>query len=61
MITKEDIEGIKAPVSIVAIENDSLFPDEIREAGKKVLDEKKIEYELELYQSVPHGKSTCIQ
>lgn len=54
-ITKEDLERIKAPISIVAVENDQLFPDDIRIAGKEALEKEKIEHEMEVYPEVPHG------
>ena len=38
-----------------AIENDQLFPDEIRESGKEYLEEKHIEHEIRVYSGVPHG------
>ena len=41
------------------IENDPLFPDEIREEGVKFLQENRptlnTEYELKVYKGVPHG------
>ena len=54
-VTKEDLQGIKSPVSIVAVENDQLFPDEVRIAGKEHLDSQSTEYEMEVYPGVPHG------
>ena len=54
-ITTEELESIKAPLSFVCVENDNLFPDEIREAGKTYLEENKIEHELKVYPGVPHG------
>jgi dienelactone hydrolase len=54
-VTKEDIEGLKAPVSLACTENDQLFPDEVREAGRKFLEEKGIEHEIKVYSNVPHG------
>ena len=39
-------------------ENDQLFPDDIREAGKKHLEEKQIEHEIKVYPGVPHGTYT---
>ena len=36
-------------------ENDQLFPDEIREEGKKSLEEKGIKHEVKVYPNVPHG------
>ena len=55
MITKEDLESIKSPISIVAVEKDQLFPDDVRIAGKEHLDGEKAEYEMEVYPGVPHG------
>jgi dienelactone hydrolase len=40
---------------LMHIDNDQLFPDEIREAGVKHLQEQKIQYELKEYPGVPHG------
>lgn len=54
-ILKEDMEGVKVPVSVVAVEQDTLFPDDVREAGKKALQEKGVEHEVEVYSGVPHG------
>ena len=54
-ITKEDFEGIKVPISMACVENDPVFPDEIRAAGVGVLEEKKVEHEVKVYSGVPHG------
>ena len=42
-------------------ENDQLFPDDIREEGKKSLEEKGIQHEVKVYPDVPHGMglSSC--
>ena len=37
------------------LENDPLFPDEIREEGIKFLQENNLEHELKVYKGVPHG------
>ncbi|KAF2753827.1 alpha/beta-hydrolase [Pseudovirgaria hyperparasitica] len=55
LVTQEDIEGLKVPTYVVAIENDPLFPDEIRKEGVKTLETNKIEHEVKLYSGVPHG------
>ncbi|RMZ75643.1 hypothetical protein DV738_g5375, partial [Chaetothyriales sp. CBS 135597] len=52
---KADVKGIKAPVSIVAVENDPLFPDEILEIGRKHLAASAISHEVKVYPGVPHG------
>ena len=40
---------------IFILENDQLFPDEIREAGQKYLEEKQVKHEIKVYSDVPHG------
>ena len=55
LVTPEDIGGIKAPLSFVCVENDNLFPDDIREAGRVFLERNKIEHEMKVYSGVPHG------
>jgi len=55
LIGKEDIESIKAPISMACVENDQLFPDQVRTAGQEFLEEKKIEHEVKVYSGVPHG------
>lgn len=54
-ISKEEIEGCNVPVCIVAVEGDSLFPDDVREEGRKALEAKKLEHEVKVYPNVPHG------
>ena len=54
-ISQEEMEGMRVPVCIVAVEDDSLFPDEVREAGKKGLEARKAEFEVSVYPGVPHG------
>ncbi|KAI9808711.1 MAG: hypothetical protein M1825_003863 [Sarcosagium campestre] len=55
LVTVDDIKGIKAPVALACVENDSLFPDEIREEGQKFLETNGIEHEVKVYTNVPHG------
>jgi len=55
MISREDFVGVKSPVTFACVENDPLFPDEVREEGLKLLQEKGIEHELKVYKGVPHG------
>ena len=40
------------------LENDPLFPDDIREAGKRQLEAKQIKHESKVYSDVPHGRPT---
>jgi dienelactone hydrolase len=54
-VTVSDLENCAVPLSIVAVEEDSLFPDEVREAGVKALQEKGVDVEVEVFPGVPHG------
>ncbi|KAL8668901.1 MAG: hypothetical protein Q9168_006487 [Polycauliona sp. 1 TL-2023] len=54
-ITKEDIEGIKVPISMACTENDQLFPDDIRAEGQKFLVDSGMEHEIQVFPGVPHG------
>lgn len=55
ILSKSDLEGVKVPTSVVAVEGDPLFPDEVRDAGKKDMEERGLEHELHVYPGVPHG------
>lgn len=55
LVTKEDLESIKAPISMACVENDQLFPDDVRTAGVRSLEERKVEHEVKVYPGVPHG------
>ena len=55
LITTEDLEAIKSPISMVCVENDQLFPDDVRAAGQAQLEEKRIKHEIKVYSGVPHG------
>ncbi len=55
LVTREDVKGVKVPMSMVVVENDPLFPEEILEEGKKQLATSSIEHEIKVYQGVPHG------
>ena len=55
LIGKEDIETIKSPISMACVENDQLFPDDVRIAGQECLEKNKVEHEVKVYSGVPHG------
>lgn len=55
LVSKGDFVGLKAPVSLVCVENDPLFPDEIRTAGEDYMSRNNIEHEVQVYPGVPHG------
>lgn len=47
----------KTNTYLKSLENDQLFPDEVRISGKKSLEENKVEHEMKVYSDVPHGES----
>lgn len=56
LVAKEDFEGLKVPVSLVCVENDPMFPDEVRKYGEDYLAKGNLEHEVQVYPGVPHGK-----
>jgi len=55
LVSKEDFEGTKAPLAFICVENDNLFPDDVREHGKQHLEENNVGSEFKTYAGVPHG------
>ena len=55
LITAEELEAVKSPITMVCVENDQLFPDDVRTAGEKSLEENKVEHQVKVYPGVPHG------
>jgi len=56
MVSKDDFQGLKAPVSLVCVESDPLFPDDVRMAGEDYMSKNEVEHEVSVYPGVPHGK-----
>ena len=55
MITKEDLEAVRMPLAMVCVSEDNLFPDEIREQGKAVLELNSVVHDVRVFEGVPHG------
>lgn len=55
-VSPDDFVGLKAPVSLVCVEDDVLFPAETRTAGEDYMNKNNIEHEVQVYPSVPHGR-----
>ncbi|GAB7344385.1 hypothetical protein MBLNU457_2243t1 [Dothideomycetes sp. NU457] len=55
MVSREDFQGIKSPVGIVAVKDDPLFPDEVREQGVQSLKDKGVQCQQWVHSDVPHG------
>ncbi len=56
MVSPEDFEGVKVPIGMVCVENDPMFPDEVRTAGEDYLSKNSVEHEVQVYPGMPHGK-----
>ncbi|EFY90066.1 dienelactone hydrolase family protein [Metarhizium acridum CQMa 102] len=54
-VTPDDFNNLKAPLSLVCVENDNLFPDEVRKAGEDAMSKANLEHEVQVYPGVPHG------
>lgn len=55
LVSTEDFQGLKSPISLVCVESDPLFPDEVRAAGEDYLSKNNLEHEVQVYPGVPHG------
>ncbi|CAK7198729.1 hypothetical protein SEUCBS139899_001393 [Sporothrix eucalyptigena] len=55
LVSPDDFQGLQAPISMVCVENDPLFPDAVRTAGEDYLSEHNVEHEVQVYPGVPHG------
>ncbi|KAI1439204.1 Alpha/Beta hydrolase protein [Xylaria sp. CBS 124048] len=55
LVSPEDFRGLKSPVSLICVENDPMFPDEVRIAGEDTMSNGGVEHEVQVYPGVPHG------
>ncbi|KAH6655620.1 dienelactone hydrolase family protein [Truncatella angustata] len=55
LVSTDDFSGIKSPLSLVCVENDPMFPDEVRKVGEDTLGKEGVEHEVQVYPGVPHG------
>lgn len=54
-VTPTDIASVKVPVSLICVQDDPMFPEEIWKAGEDALVKSGIEHEVKIYPGVPHG------
>jgi dienelactone hydrolase len=54
-VSPDDFHGIAVPMSLVCVEDDPLFPDEVRTGGEDVMSKANLEHEVQVYPGVPHG------
>jgi len=57
-VTPDDIAAVKAPVFLICVENDPLFPHEVLQAGIESLEKNQVVHEVKIYPEVPHGTSS---
>lgn len=55
-VTRRDVCAVKAPLLMVCVENDQLFPEEILEQGRQHMQANGVEHDIKIYPGVPHGK-----
>lgn len=55
LVSKEDFKGLKVPITMVSVENDPVFPDDVRMSGEDYMSKNNIEHEVQVYPGVPHG------
>jgi dienelactone hydrolase len=56
-VIPSDFSDLKVPISLVCVENDPLFPDEVRVTGEEAMSKAGLEHEVQVYPGVPHGQS----
>lgn len=56
LVSPDDFNGIKSPISLVCVESDPMFPDEVRTVGEDTMNKTGVEHEVQVYPGVPHGK-----
>ncbi|SPN97417.1 uncharacterized protein DNG_00931 [Cephalotrichum gorgonifer] len=54
-VNPDDFKNLKVPVSLVCVENDPLFPDDVRTLGEDAMASANLEHEVKVYPGVPHG------
>ncbi|ORY57297.1 Alpha/Beta hydrolase protein [Pseudomassariella vexata] len=55
LVSPDDFVGLKSPISLVCVENDPMFPDEVRTKGEDMMSKDGVEHEVQVYPGVPHG------
>lgn len=55
-VIPKDFASLQVPISLACVENDPLFPDDVRVAGEDAMSQANLEHEVRVYPGVPHGK-----
>ncbi|EJP66265.1 dienelactone hydrolase [Beauveria bassiana ARSEF 2860] len=54
-VAPEDFDNVSVPLSLVCVEDDPLFSDEVRALGEDAMSKANLEHEVQVYPGVPHG------
>ncbi|KAF7544572.1 hypothetical protein G7046_g9759 [Stylonectria norvegica] len=54
-VVPDDFVDVQVPLSLVCVENDPLFPDDVRTVGEDSMSKAELEHEVQVYPGVPHG------
>ncbi|KAK8143048.1 hypothetical protein G3M48_007813 [Beauveria asiatica] len=54
-VAPEDFDNVSVPLSLVCVEDDPLFSDEVRTLGEDAMSKANLEHEVQVYPGVPHG------
>lgn len=54
-VTPDDFTDVVVPLSLVCVEDDPLFSEEVRTAGEDYMSSANLEHEVQVYPGVPHG------
>lgn len=56
MLTREDLEAVRAPVYFAAVNNDPMLSEEeVLTPGRRAMEINKVEHEIQVFSDVPHG------
>ncbi|KAK0719551.1 dienelactone hydrolase [Lasiosphaeris hirsuta] len=55
LVSRDDFTGLKSPISVVSVEHDPMFPDDVRTAAEDYMSKNNVEHEVQVYPGVPHG------
>ncbi|ATY60564.1 Dienelactone hydrolase [Cordyceps militaris] len=54
-VAPEDFDNVCVPLSLVCVEDDPLFTDEVRTLGEDTMSKANLEHQVQVYPGVPHG------
>jgi len=55
LVTKEDLQAVRTPMTIISLRDDPVFPEEVIVAGRESFRKHGLRHKVEFYDDVPHG------